>query len=296
MAATIEARSFVEALEGLPHDPRDPDPWLALYLDRGAPIDPEAKAAMVRTQRSTSRQFLLPFVRPVARASIVLIQILKVLMPRRLTSSALLHWMIYVGLKYFASPEASFLILRHFHVGSEILAFIAKNAGAIEVSTSPLRPKEVADVKDHLFLEHDLNLYNFVIRLNRALEERSLSLEPRAPLDFSPITDGPFAIAPLRDGLTNVLDVQTAIELYTPLYQLLLTENDFWRAANSLQLDETIGIYAARILGEGHHLALVNNKHPLVPDSTLRAGYRLVLHGLASEYLHGLLVRKKRGG
>ena len=39
---------------------------------------------------------------------------------------------------------------------------------------------------------------------------------------------------------------------------------------------------------------LVNNKHPLVPMSTLRAGYRLVLHGLATETLHAMLVQFKR--
>ena len=39
---------------------------------------------------------------------------------------------------------------------------------------------------------------------------------------------------------------------------------------------------------------LLNNKHPLVPESTLRAGYRLVLHGLSSEMLYELLVRTKR--
>src|SRR5690606_39927821 len=91
----------------------------------------------------------------------------------------------------------------------------------------------------------------------------------------------------------NFLDLQSAIELFTPLYQLMLTDNDFWRAANSLQLDETIGIYAAQILGAPQHLILVNNKHPLVPLSTLRAGYRLVLHGLSTEMLHSLLMQRK---
>jgi hypothetical protein len=51
----------------------------------------------------------------------------------------------------------------------------------------------------------------------------------------------------------------------------------------------------------GHHpgrsgaLFLVNNKHPLVPLSTLRAGHRLVLHGLATEVLHTALARKREG-
>ncbi|KAG1472018.1 hypothetical protein G6F54_014463 [Rhizopus delemar] len=73
----------------------------------------------------------------------------------------------------------------------------------------------------------------------------------------------------------------------------MLTDNDFWRACNSLQLDETIGIYAAKLLGAPQHLILVNNRHPLVPMSTLRAGYRLVLHGLSTEMLHSLLMEMK---
>jgi Family of unknown function (DUF6999) len=72
----------------------------------------------------------------------------------------------------------------------------------------------------------------------------------------------------------NVLDLQTAIEIYTPLFALFLSDHDFWRSSNSLQLDETIARYV-EIVG------LVNNKHPMVPLSTMEAGFRLMLHGLA---------------
>ncbi|RZL45314.1 MAG: hypothetical protein EOP74_01710, partial [Variovorax sp.] len=51
--------------------------------------------------------------------------------------------------------------------------------------------------------------------------------------------------------------------------------------------------YAATILAAPEHLVLVNNKHPLVPLSTLRAGHRLVIHGLSTEMLHSLLTRFK---
>ena len=40
------------------YDPRDPDPWLALYLDQGLPIAPEAKSALLRGNRSWSRRAL----------------------------------------------------------------------------------------------------------------------------------------------------------------------------------------------------------------------------------------------
>ena len=79
------------------------------------------------------------------------------------------------------------------------------------------------------------------------------------------------------------------------MYQLFLTANDFIRASNSLQLDETIAIYTSQLLGTPGHLGLVNNKHPMVPATTYSAGYRLVLHGLAAETLHEVLVNVKLG-
>ena len=112
--------------------------------------------------------------------------------------------------------------------------------------------------------------------------------------DFSAITDGPLPLQAMPDRWTNLVDLNTAIELYTPIYQLFLTDHDFWRACNSLQLDETIAIYVSKLLGDPTPVLLVNNRHPLIPMSTLRAGYRLVLHGLATEMLHAYLVRRKR--
>ncbi|MGC4044620.1 MAG: hypothetical protein QM758_12565 [Armatimonas sp.] len=78
------------------------------------------------------------------------------------------------------------------------------------------------------------------------------------------------------------------------MYQLMLTDSDFWRASNSLQLDETIALYATTLVNDHKYLGLVNNRHPMVPESTLGTGHRLMLHGLAAESLHASLVKKKR--
>lgn len=284
---------FVAELGVTPHDPRDPDPWWTLYTDRGLPLDPQSKAALVLDSRSFSRRFLLPFLRPMARLCLIFVGLFRVLVPRALTSSRLLHWLIYVGLRYFASPQATFLILRHFHLGSNMVAFLAANSGE-PVHSEPLRPLTPADVKDHLFLRHDLNLYNFVIRLNEALAASGRALSPPARINFDAIDERPIPFPRLRRGWFNVLDSISAIELYTPLYHLLLGQRDFARANQSLQLDETIAIYAAQILGDATHLALVNNRHPWIPLSSMRAGHRLVVHGLATELLHAVLLHHKR--
>ncbi len=280
--------------ESITHDPLDPDPTLALYLDDSVPLDRDAKAALLGDLRSKSRQFVLPVVRPVGRAFIVINQLVKVFVPRAFTSSRLLHRLLVWGLKHWVSSEGNFLILRHFHLGSQVLAFIRSNVPGVELPLNPLLPQTLDDLADDVFLKHDLNVYNFVIRLNREMKDKGLAIKAPERIDFSAIVDAPLPLEPLPDRWSNFLDLQTAIELYTPIYQLFLTDSDFWRASNSLQLDETIAIYVARLFGDASHLGLVNNKHPLVPESTLRAGWRLMLHGLALETLHAILVHRKR--
>lgn len=279
-----------------PHDPTDPDPWQTLWLDRSTPLIPGVKEAWLRDSSTVCRQFLLPFARPFARVMIVLMQVLKTVTPSWLTSSRLLHRILARALARFATPEANWLILRHFWIGSENLAFLKTNIKGADIPLNPLLPRDVPDLRDDLFIKHDLNLFNFIAALNLKLKQQGLhEIEPVDTLDFSMITDdGAFPIAPQNDGWLNKIDLQTCIELFTPLYQLFLSDRDFWRSVHSLQLDETLGIYAARVLDKPDALILVNNKHPLVVPATWSAGYRLVLHGLSSEMLHALLVEEKR--
>lgn len=285
---------FERPLASPPHDPADPDPWLALALDRSLPIHPVAKAALIACQRSRSRQFLLPLVRPVARLAVPLVQLFRIAAPRHPQAPRLLHRLMAWGMMRFVRPEANLLILRHFHLGAEILAFIADNATpGFRPDLAPMRPRRIDDVRDDLFLRHDLNIYNFLIALNEEMARRGGTIERCDTLDFSAIGDGAPRIDVPAQGRLNIVDLETAAEFYTPLYGLLLSDRDFWRAANSLQLDETVALYAARLLGSEQHLALVNNRHPLLPLATLRAGYRLMLHGLATETLHGFLRHEK---
>ncbi|MDQ0062786.1 DUF6999 family protein [Paenibacillus harenae] len=285
--------SEADYFRNMAHDRNDPNPFLAIYLDQSIPFNEEAKAAYLKDCSSRSRQFLLPLLRPLARLMIILLQIYKIIVPKALTSSRLLHRVLYWGMKTFVSPSANYMILRHFYLGSEVLQFIRDNVPGVNITMNPLKPTNLEPVKDDLFLIHDLNLYNFVINLNKELRENKLEVTKQERLNFAAISSIPLPIGPMPKRWTNFVDLTTAIECFTPVYQLFLTDNDFWRATNSLQLDETIGILASKIIGSNDRLALINNKHPMVPLTTLRAGFRLVLHGLATEQLHALLVELK---
>lgn len=284
-----------EHFETLQSNPRDPSHWHALYLDKSIPFSPDAKAAFLYDSGRRTKQFLLPFVRVMARLAIVILQIFKAIAPKLINAPKMLHRCLYVGMKYFITPEANFLILRHFYLGSEVLRFIKDNvSGAESIPMNPLKPLSVNDVKNNLFLEHDLNLYNFIINLNLAIKEKGLKISKVEHPDFSAISIGAIPFETFRDKWTNFLDLSTAIEIFTPVYQFFLTDHDFWRASNSLQLDEVIGIYAATIMDCPEKLVALNNKHPMIPLPTVGAAFRLTLHGLSTEVLHALLVENKK--
>src|SRR5258708_22389275 len=109
--------------ENAPYDPSDPNPWLALYLDMSLPLSDEVKAALLSNSGSKSRQFVLPLIRPFAKLTMMMLQVIKVFVPNRLTSSKVLHRTIYWGLRTFVRPDANYLILLHFHIGSAIIHF-----------------------------------------------------------------------------------------------------------------------------------------------------------------------------
>lgn len=270
-------------------DPRDPDPWLALALDQSIPIDDGAKRALLMGSRSWSRRWLFPVARPLIFAFFVLVKLLRVISPRWPNLNGTLHRSIHWGLKTFATPEANSLIVRHFHIGNEILGFIRANAGpGINAPTVPLHPRTLKDLEDNVFLQHDLNVFNFIIQLNRDLRAQGRDLTPVARPDFSMISED-FDLETFPNGPLNFVDIQTAVETYTPLYALMLPREDFIRAANSLQLDEVVAIYIGKILGTDYHLNFIKNGHPLIQVSTLQAGFRLMMHGLDCECLHAWL-------
>ncbi len=273
------------------HDPLNPDPWLALALDKSTFFEQSAKDALLRNNGTWSRRILLPIIRPFARVMIALTRFVRLFIPRTLTSSKMLHKLICWGMTNFVSRDANYLILRHFTMGSQVLRFLNDNLADGQLSSRPLKPYKIKDLEDNFFVQHDLNIYNFITELGIYLQDKELRSLSKAisDIDFSAIEDFNDRIEALPNKWHNFLDLQSAIELYTPLFAFFLSREDFERASNSLQLDETVAIYAATLFEKTEILSLVNNKHPMVPLSTIEAGFRLMLHGVDAENLYGFI-------
>ncbi|MEL6941711.1 MAG: hypothetical protein AAFO82_03510, partial [Bacteroidota bacterium] len=112
------------------HDSRDPNPWLALYLDNSIPLNDRTKQALMRDNNSRSARYLYPLIKFWSKVTMFFIHIFKFFLPKLFDSSKILHRILAWGLKRFVSPDANLLIFRHFHVGSEVLEFVAKNVEA----------------------------------------------------------------------------------------------------------------------------------------------------------------------
>jgi hypothetical protein len=174
-------------------DRSDPDPWLALSMDRS-----------------------LPIVRPFARMWIVAAQLVHTVTPRWPHAPRFLHASIAFGMKHFLTPDANRLILRHFHLGAQILRFISDNATpGFHPPLEPMTPRRIDDVRANLFLNHDLNIYNYLIGLNAELDRRGKDIDKVERIDFSAITED-VELEELPRGRFNVIDLQTAIESGAP--------------------------------------------------------------------------------
>ena len=64
------------------HDDRDPNPWLALYLDSSIPINKKTKEALMRDNDSKSARYFLPLVSLWSKIAMFFIHIFKFFFPR----------------------------------------------------------------------------------------------------------------------------------------------------------------------------------------------------------------------
>lgn len=274
-----------------PHNRRDPSVWDAIYCDQGIPVDPIAKSYMVKDLQSWSRSYLLIPIQIVANFLLALIMVFKRLLPFQFSAYGLMHRSAAWFLNTFVTPEANYLIVRHLCLGSNIVNFLIDNGPDRAIEKSTLFPRSVRDLADNAFLEHDLVLYNFVLDYSSAQRANPnwLAEVRQRGLDYSSIQPVQIDIDVTQRGWLQILDLESAIELFKVFYSLCLTSDEFFRAVLSLQFDENFGIYISNLTGDYDWNHVITNRHPLAPSSPFAASRNLMLHGIITEYLYHYL-------
>lgn len=279
-------------------DRQHPNIWAAMYLDSAIPIDRTAKAYMVEDLQNWSRNYLLIPCKIIANISLAIIMTVKRLLPFQFYSYRLMHNLAVWFLNTFTTPEACYLIVRHFAIGSNIVNFLIDNGPDPAIAHSDLYPQTVEALADNAFLKHDLNLYNFVLDYNQAQQRHPdwLSEVRQRGLDFSSVRPVQVDIDVTQRGWLQVLDMESALELFKICYSLCTTSDDFHRAVLSLQFDESFGLYFSKLTGDYDWNHLITNRHPIAPNSAFGAAYNLLMHGVITEYLHRYLELQAAGG
>jgi hypothetical protein len=278
-----------------PHDRSNPNCWDALYLDEALPVDLVAKTYMICDLQNWTRNYLLWPIKIVTNVILAIILIGKRLLPFQFSNYRLMHHSATWFLNNFVTPEACYLIVRHIGLGSNIINFLIDNSPNPEISKSELYPHKVSDLADNIFLEHDLILYNFVLDYNQARREHPNWLaEVRSRgLIYDSIQPISIDVDFTRRQWWQILDLESAVELFKVFYSLWLTCDEFERAVLSLDFDENFGCYFSMLTGDYRWNHVITNRHPLAPKTPFGAARNLLLHGLITEYLHRYLELAK---
>lgn len=275
---------------------RNPNTWDAIYLDQAIPVDSVAKAYMIRDLQNWTRNYLLIPIKLLANVLLAVIMTIKRLLPFQFSAYTLMHWSAAFFLKHFVSPEACYLIVRHICIGSNIVNFLIDNGPDCTIEKSQLYPCTVDDLAKNAFLEHDLILYNFVLDYHEAQQANPQWLEEvrQKGLNYDSIQPVKVEVNFEQRRPWNILDLESAIELFKVFYSLCLTSDEFARAVLSLQFDENFGLYFSKITGDYQWNHVITNRHPLAPNSPFQAARDLMLHGIITEYLHRYLEIRKQ--
>lgn len=279
-----------------PRDRRNPNAWDALYLDNAIPVDPIAKAYMIRDLQNWTRHYLLFLIRFIANVLLAMILIFKRLLPFQFSNYRFMHRTAVWFLNNFVTPEACYLIVRHICLGSNIVNFLIDNGPDPGIEKSSLYPGTIDDLAENAFLEHDLILYNFVLDYSDAQKKNPNWLKQidRQKLNFTSIQSISININTSQRRSLQVLDLESAIELFKIIYSFWLTCDEFERAVLSLEFDENFGCYFSAVTGDYNWNHVITNRHPLAPESPFNAARNLLLHGIITEYLHRYLELQKQ--
>jgi hypothetical protein len=262
--------------------------WTVIESAPGQPFDPATLRMVVRDQRQPSRRWLYPLVRPLSWLLVTLIVMTKRVLPIRFTAHTVMDTLCVWFLRRFVSPTAGELLVRHFIVETNLLAFVARNAGLPDVPEVKLRPTSLRQLGDRAVIEHDVNVYEVLIAVGLASAGVAPDAVPRDGLDGTMLTVPPIDAEPGTRRLLR-LDIQTALCLMNIPFALCLSADEYRRAVHSLRLDSYLLGTLADLTGDPTFRAWAPAGVPVRVDTRLDVPRAVYEHAVICEYAHELL-------
>ncbi len=261
-----------------------PGIWDALNGDPTFHFDRRALRLLETDQTRWSHRFIRPPARVMSRVVVALIVLVKRILPFQFSSHGLLDRLGIFFLSRCVSEEGGELLLRHFVLETNVLAFIARNSGLDE---PVLRPGRLDELDDNAVIVHDLNLYEVLAGLGgRPLHRPE---QRTTPLDFSMLDVDPIDVSTRRRWLR--LDLETGLCFMNIIFALLTTSHEYRRAVHSLQLDESLLSCLAELTGD----ELFRSWKPAGFGPIVRTNRDvprdLLAHAVIHEYAHARLVQ-----
>ncbi|WP_432973407.1 DUF6999 family protein [Dactylosporangium sp. CA-233914] len=250
------------------------------------PIDPATLRLVLADQRSASRRWLYPVLRPVCNALVALAVVARRLVPGRLTAHGLMDALCVWFLRRCVSPVAGELLVRHFVVETNLLVFVARNTGLPGVPEVTLRPAGLRRLGDRAVIEHDVNVYEVLGALGR----REFSPVRPEALDTTMLTVGPVDAEPGTRRLLR-LDIQSALCLMNIPFALCLSAAQYRRAVHSLRLDTHLMAVLSDLTGDPVFRTWSPPGVAVRVDSRLEVPRAVYEHAVFCEYAHERLLR-----
>jgi hypothetical protein len=264
--------------------------WTVIRTAPGLPFDPETLRLVVEDQRRPSRRWVYPWVRPLSRLAVAVIVVIRRILPIPFTAHSTMDALCVWFLRRWVSPTAATLLIRHFVVETNLLAFAARNAGLPGVPEVTLRPTTLRHLGNRAVIEHDVNVYDVLTALGTAAGRRPLA-PPPGGLDTTMLTVPSIDAEPHTRRLLR-LDIQTALCLMNIPFALCLTADEYRRAVHSLRLDTFLLGVLADLTGDPTFRTFAPAASPVRVDTRLDVARAVYEHAVICEYAHALLLER----
>jgi len=260
-----------------------PGIWDALNGDPTFHFDRRALGLLEIDQTRWSHRYVRPPARVLSRVVVAVVVLIKRLLPFQFSSHNLLDKLGIFFLSRCVSEEGGELLLRHFVLETNVLAFIARNSGLDE---PVLRPGRLDELDGNAVIVHDINLYEVLAGLGgRQLPRPDQRL---TPLDSTMLKVGPIDVGSKRRWLR--LDLETGLCFMNIMFSLLTTSYEYRRAVHSLQFDESLLSCLAELTGDdvfrswkpAGYIPIVRTNRDVPRD--------LFAHAVIHEYAHARLL------